>query len=175
MFQVGAAGHHLKHSIVRDVITASDLQATQLRAALGHHVQPPVGEPFAAIHHHRLQGQTHVRGVLAQPVGQHPDGTVGVQQLSRQPHGAPQPRVPRQVVPAAAHSGAAAELVGGEMGEDLQEGVVGEEVDGGVVVAFGLAGACVGARLGVDHGDGLGRGGGGGRGVGLMAVTGEGR
>lgn len=60
------------------------------------------------------------------------------------------------------------------MGEDLQKGVVGEEVNGSVVVAFGLAGASVSARLRVDHGDGLGGGRGGGRGVGLMAVTGEG-
>ncbi len=61
------------------------------------------------------------------------------------------------------------------MGEDLQKGVVGKEVDGGMVVAFRLAGACVGARLRVDDGDGLGRSRGGGGGVGLMAVTGEGR
>lgn len=61
------------------------------------------------------------------------------------------------------------------MGEDLQEGVVGEEVDGGVVVAFRLAGASVGAGLRVDHGNSLGGGRGGGRGVGLMAVTGESR
>lgn len=53
--------------------------------------------------------------------------------------------------------------------------MVGEEVDGGVVVAFGLAGARVSARLRVDHGDGLCGGRRGGRGVGLMAVTGEGR
>lgn len=99
-------------------------------------MQPPVGEPLAAVHHHRLQGQTHVRRVLAQPVGQDPDGPVGVEQLPRQPDGAPQPGIPRQVVPAAADAGAAAQLIGGEVGEDLQEGVVGEEVDGGVVVGF---------------------------------------
>ena len=174
MFQVGAAGHHLKHSVIRDVITPGNLQAAQLRAAVGHHVQPPVSEPLAAAHHHRLQGQTHVGRVLAQPAGQDPDGPVGVEQLPRQPHGAPQPRVPRQVVPAAAHAGTATQLVGGEVGEDLQEGVVGEEVDGGVVVGFGLAGAGVGAGLRVHHGDRLCRGGGRGRGVGLMAVAGEG-
>lgn len=28
VFQVGTAGHHLKHSLVRDVVAASDLQAT---------------------------------------------------------------------------------------------------------------------------------------------------
>lgn len=136
MFQVGAAGHHLKHSLIRDVITASNLQVTELGAALSHHKQPPVGEPLAAIHHHCLQGQTHVRGVLAQPMSQDPDGTVGVQQLARQPHSAPQPRIPRQVVPPAAYTCAAAQLIGGEVGEDLQKGVVGEEVDGGEVVGF---------------------------------------
>lgn len=83
MLQVGAAGHHLKHCIIRDVITAGNLQATELRAALSHHMQPPVCEPLAAVHNHRLQGQTHVRGVLAQPVGQDSDGTVGMKQLSR--------------------------------------------------------------------------------------------
>lgn len=82
VFQVGAAGHHLKHSLIRDVITAGHLQVAQLGAALSHHVEPPVGEPFAAIHHHRLQSQTHVRCVLAQPVGEDPDGAVHVQQLS---------------------------------------------------------------------------------------------
>lgn len=99
-------------------------------------MQPTVGEPFAAIHHHGLQGQTHVRRVLAQPVGQDPDGTVDVKQLSGQPDGAPQPRVPRQVVPAAAYASAAAQLIGGEVGEDLEKGVIGEEVNGGVVVAL---------------------------------------
>lgn len=83
MFQARTAGHHLKHSIVGDVVTASDLQATELRAALSQHMKPPVGEPFAAVHHHRLQGQTHVGGVLAQPVGQHPDGAVGMEKLPR--------------------------------------------------------------------------------------------
>lgn len=174
MFQVGAARHHLEHGVVGDVVTAGDLQAAQLRAALSHHVQPAVREPLAAVHHHRLQGEAHIRGVLAQPVGQHPDGSVDVQQLPRQAHGAPQPRIPRQVVPPPTHACAAAQLIGGEVGEDLQEGVVGEEVDGGVVVAFRLAGARVGAGCRVDHGDGLGGGGGGGRGVGFMAVAGEG-
>lgn len=61
------------------------------------------------------------------------------------------------------------------MGEDLQKGEVREEVNEGVVVGFGLAGACVSARLRVDHGDGFSVGRGGGRGVSLMAVTGEGR
>lgn len=83
MLQVRAAGHHLKHSIVRDIITPGNFQATQLRAALSHHMQPPVGEPLAAIDHHRLQGETHVRGVLAQPVGEDPDGAVGVKKLPR--------------------------------------------------------------------------------------------
>lgn len=83
MFQVGTAGHHLKHSLVRDVIAAGDLQATELGAALSQHVQPSVREPLAAIHRHRLQRQAHVRGVLAQPVGQDPDSAVNVKQLSR--------------------------------------------------------------------------------------------
>lgn len=174
VFQVGTAGHHLKHGLVRDVITAGDLQAAQLGTALRHHVQPAVSQPLAAVDHHRLQGQAHVRGVLAQPVGQDPDGAVGVKQLSREPDGGPQPGVPRQVVPAAAYPGTAAQLIGGEVREDLQKGVVGEEVDEGVVVTFGLAGARVSARLRVYHGDGLGGGGGGRRGVGLVAVAGEG-
>jgi len=174
VFQARAAGHHLEHGLVGDVVTAGDLQAAQLGAALSHHAQPAVREPFAAARHHRLQGQTHVGRVLAQPVGQHPDGAVGVKQLAGQPHGAPQPRVPRQVVPAAADAGAAAQLVGGQMGEDLQEGVVGQEVHGGVVVALGLARAGAGARLGVHHGDGLGAGRRGRRRVGVIAVTGEG-
>lgn len=59
------------------------------------------------------------------------------------------------------------------MGEDLQEGVVGEEVDGGVVVAFGLSGACMGARLRVDNGDSLSRGRRRRGGVGLVPVAGE--
>lgn len=61
------------------------------------------------------------------------------------------------------------------MRQDLQKGVVREHVNESVMVAFGLAGTCVRARLGVDHGDSLGRRRGRGRGVGLMAVTGEGR
>lgn len=36
--------------------------------------------------------------------------------------------------------------------------MVRKEVDGCVVVALGLAGACVGARLRVDHGNRLGGG-----------------
>lgn len=108
-------------------------------------------------------------------MGQDPDGTVGVEQLSGQPDSAPQPRVPRQVVPTAAHTCTAAQLIGGEVGEDLQKGVVGQEVNWGVVVGFGLAGASVSARLRVDHGDCLGGGRGGRRGVGLVAIAGEGR
>lgn len=69
-------------------------------------------------------------------MGQDPDGTVDVEQLPRQPDGAPQPRVPRQVVPAATHPCAAAQLIGREVGEDLQKGVVREEVNGSVVVAL---------------------------------------
>lgn len=175
MLQVGAAGHHLKHRLVGDVVAAGHLQAAQFRAALRQHVQRPVRQPLAAVHHHRLQGQAHVGRVLTQPVGQDPDGPVDVEQLPRQPDGGPQPGVPGQVVPAAAHSGASAQLIGGEVGEDLQQGVVGEDVDGGVVVVgFGLAGARVGAGLRVDHGDGFRGRRRGGRGVGLMAVTGEG-
>lgn len=83
MFQVGTAGHHLKHSLVGDVVAASDLQAAQFRAALRQHVQSSVCEPFAAVHHHCLQGETHIRSVLAQPVGQHSDGSVDVKQLAR--------------------------------------------------------------------------------------------
>lgn len=176
MFQVGAARHHLKHGLVGDVVAAGHLQAAQFRAALGQDVQRPVRQPFAAVHHHGLQGQAHVGRVLAQPVGQDPDGPVHVERLPRQPDGGPQPGVPGQVVPAAADPGAAAQLIGREVGQDLQQGVVGEDVDGGaVVVGFGLAGPRVGAGLRVDHGDGVGGRRRRGRGVGLMAVTGEGR
>lgn len=175
MLQVGAAGHHLEHGVVGDVVTAGDLQAAQLRAALSHHVQPAVGQLLAAVDHHRLQSQAHVRGVLAQPVGQDPDGAVGVKQLAREPDAAPQPRVPRHVVPAAAHPSAAAQLIGGEVGEDLEQDAVREQVDGQVVVAFGRAGARVSAGLRVDDGHCLAMSGGGGGGVGFMAVAGKGR
>lgn len=175
MFQAGAAGHHLKHGVVRDVVTASNLQVPQLRAALGQNVQAPVREPLAAVDYHRLQCQTHVGGVLTQPMGQDPDGAVGVKQLSGELDGAPQPRVPRQVVPAPAHACAAAQLVGWEMGEDLQERVVREEVGEGVVVGFGRSGASVAAGLRVNHSHRLGVSRGGRRGVGFMAVTGKGR
>lgn len=132
-------------------------------------MQPPVSEPPAAAGHYCLQGQTHVGGVLTQPVGQHPQGTVGMEQLACQTHGAPQARVPRQVVPVSAHPCTAAQLIGGKVREDLQEGMIREEVDGGVVLAFRLAGAGLGAWLGVHHGDGLCRARGGG---GLMAIDG---
>lgn len=147
----------------------------QLRAALGQNVQPPVGEPLAAVDHHRLQRQAHVGRVLTQPVGQHPDGAVGVEQLSGELDGAPQPRVPRQIVPAAADTRTAAQLVGGKVGEDLQECGVREEVDEGVGVGLRLPGAGVGAWLRVDDGHRLGVGRGGGGGVGLVAITGKGR
>lgn len=136
MFQAGTAGHHLKHSLIRDVITASNLQSAKLRAALSHHMQPAVSEPLAAVHHHRLQGQAHVWGILTQPVGQDPDGTVSMEQLSSQLDGAPQPRVPGQVVPTAANTCGATQLIGREMREDLQKGVIREEVNGGEVVGF---------------------------------------
>lgn len=123
-------------------------------------MQPPVCEPLAAVDHHRLQRQTHVRGVLAQPVGEHPDGTVGVKQLPREPDGDPQPRVPCQVVPAAADARTATQLVGWKVGEDLQQGVVGESVDERVVVGFRLSGASVAAGLRVNHSYRLGGGGG---------------
>lgn len=158
MLQVGAAGHHLKHRVIGDVVTPSHLQTAQFWAALGHHVQPTVGQPLAAVHHHRLQGQTHVGRVLAEAVGQDPDGSVHVEQLPRQAYGDPQPGIPRQVVPAAADASTSAELIGWEVGEDLQEGVVREEVDGSVEVGFGLTGPGVGSGLRVDHGHGLGRG-----------------
>lgn len=61
------------------------------------------------------------------------------------------------------------------MGEDLQEGVVREEIDGGVVVGFRLSGASVSAGLRVDHSDRLSGGRRRGRGVGLVAVAGESR
>lgn len=115
-------------------------------------MQPAIGEPLAAIDHHSLQSQAYIRGVLAQSVGQDTDSAVGVQQLPREPDGAPQPRIPCQVVPAAAHACAPTELVGWEVGEDLKEVVVREEVDRGMVVGFGLSGASVDARLRVDHG-----------------------
>lgn len=157
MFQVGTASHHLEHCPVGDIVAPGHLQTAQLGAALGQHVQPAVGQSLAAVDHHRLQRQTHVGGVLAQPVGEHPDGAVGVKELPREPHTDPQPGVPRQVVPAATDACAAAQLVGGKAGEDLQQGVVGEEVDGGEVVGFGLSGAGVAARLRVDHRHRLGR------------------
>lgn len=132
---------------------------SQLRTALGQDVQAAVGEPLAAIDHHCFQSQAHIGGVLAQPVGQDSDGAVGMQQLSREPDGAPQPGIPCQVVPAAAHASASTELVGWEVGEDLKEGVVGEQVDRGIVVGFGLSRAGVDARLRVDHGHRLSMGG----------------
>lgn len=82
MFQIGAAGHHLKHSVIGDVITARNLQMSQLRTTLSHHMQAAVSEPLTAVDHHRLQRQTHIRGVLAQPVGQDSNGAVSMKQLS---------------------------------------------------------------------------------------------
>lgn len=136
MFQVGAAGHHLKHGIVGHVVTTCNLQVAQLGTALGQNVQSPVGEPLAAVDHHRLQRQTHVGRVLTQSVGQDPDGAVGVKQLSGELDGAPQPRVPRHVIPAPADACAEAQLVGGKVGENLKERVVREEVNGGVGVGL---------------------------------------
>ena len=178
MLQVGAARHHLEYGLVGHVVAASHLQAPELRAARGHRVEPPVGEPAAAAHHHRLQGQADVGRVLAEASRQHPQSAVDVQHVARQLNGPPEPRVPGQVVPAAAHAGAAAQLVGGQVREDLQEGVVRQDVDGRLLLVAQVPRAPVPAGeaggRGVHHGNGLrGEGGGGGGGAVEQHARGE--
>lgn len=169
MLQVGAEGHHVKDGLVGDVVTARDLQSPQFGAALGNGVKPSVREPPAATDRHGLQHEADVGCVLAEPAGQHLEGAVHVDGLARQADSPPEPRVPGQVVPAAAHAGAAAQLVGGQEGEDVDQRVVREPLDAGLLLLrsggepderVGEAGR----RRGVDHGHRLpgdgGRGGG---------------
>lgn len=72
----------------------------------------------------------------------------------------PQPGVPCQVVPAAAHPSATAELIGGQMGEDLEESLIWKNVNWGLFLLHpsgwpdvGAGQACDGRS--VDHGNRL--------------------
>lgn len=169
VLQVGAEGHHVKDSLVGDIVTAWDFQAPQFWAALGNGVKPSVREPPAATDSYGFQHETDVGCVLAQPAGQHLEGAVHVDGLARQANSPPEARVPGQVVPAAAHAGAAAQLVGGQEGEDLDHRVVREPLYAGLFL-LGFGGQPdervgeAGRGRGVDQGHSLpgdgGRGGG---------------
>lgn len=119
MFQVGASGHHFKDGFIGDVVASSHLQPPELWAVLRQRVQAAVSEPPAATNHHSLQHEAHVGRVLAQSARKHPQGSVDVQQLPWQPDGPPEPRIPSQVIPAAANPGTAAQLVRGQACKDL--------------------------------------------------------
>lgn len=169
MLQVGAEGHHVEDRLVGDIVTAGDLQSPQFGAALGNGVKPSVREPPAAADSDGFQHETHVGCVLAESAGQHLEGAVHVDGLARQADSPPEPRVPGQVVPAAAHARAAAQLVGGQEGEDLHHALVRQALDAGLLLlrAGGEPDERVGEAgrgRGVDHGHRLpgdgGRGGG---------------
>lgn len=168
MLQVGTQGHHVEDGLVGDIVTARDFQSPQFRAALGNGVKPSVREPPAATDSYGFQHETDVGCVLTESAGQHLEGAVHVDGLARQADSPPEPRVPGQVVPAAAHAGAAAQLVGGQEGEDLDHGVVREPLYAGLLF-LGSGGEPdervgeAGRGRGVDHGHCLpGDGGGGG-------------
>ena len=169
MLQVGTEGHHVEDCLIGDVVAAGDFQPPELRAALGNGVKTSVREPPAATDTDGFQHETDVGCVLTQSAGEHLEGAVHVDGLARQADSPPEARVPGQVVPAAAHARAAAQLVGGQEGEDLHHGVVREPCDAGLLLLGpgGQPNERVGEASrgrGVDHGHRLpgdgGRGGG---------------
>lgn len=158
VFQVWAQWHDIKDRLIGDVVTARHLQPPQFWTALGNGVESSVCEPPAATNNYRLQHETYVGCILTKPPGQHFKSPVYVDCLAGQANSPPKSRVPGKVVPAAAHTGAAAQLVGGQEGEYLDHGVVGQPVYVGL---FLLVLGCqpdegmseTGWRRRVDHGN----------------------
>lgn len=74
-----------------------------------------------------------------------------MQRLSGQPYGPPETGVPGQIVPAATHSSTAAQLWRGQVGEDLQENWVWEEVNESSVVGLGWTFAALHSWRGMHY------------------------
>ncbi|KAF7240482.1 E3 ubiquitin-protein ligase MARCH11 [Varanus komodoensis] len=132
--QVRTQRDHVEDCLIGDVVAARHLQLPQFWAALSDGVESSVREPPAATDNYCLQHEADVGGVLAKPPGQHLQGPVHMDSLARQANRPPEPRVPGEVIPAAAYAGTAAQLVGGQKGEDLDHGVVREPVDTGLLL-----------------------------------------
>ena len=128
VFQVWAQWHDIKDRLIGDVVTARHLQPPQFWTALGNGVESSVREPPAATNNYRLQHETYVGCILTKPPGQHFKSPVNVDCLASQANSPPKSGVPGKVVPAAAHTGTAAQLVGGQEGEYLDHGVVRQPV-----------------------------------------------